>query len=83
VFDGSGQHVRDGLDAAVRVPWKAGEIVGWYVVTEIVKQQEGIVLRGVAETKCAAQMHARAFPSRLRLDEPFYWADRHGIMPLD
>src|SRR5262249_5801592 len=36
VRDGPGEHVGDRLDAAVRVPRKAGEIVGGRVVPEVV-----------------------------------------------
>jgi hypothetical protein len=38
VFDRSGQHVRDGLDAAVRVPGETRQIVLGHVVAEIIEQ---------------------------------------------
>ena len=40
VLDGAGQNVGDGLDATVRVPGKAGQIILWNVIAEIVQQQE-------------------------------------------
>ena len=54
VLDGTVEHVRDRLDAAVRMPRKAGEIIGRPVVAEIVEQQERIGLGGVAEAEGAA-----------------------------
>ena len=38
VFDGAGEDVGDGLDAAMRMPGEAGEIVFGDVVAEIVEQ---------------------------------------------
>ena len=77
MFDGSGEHVGDGLDAAVRMPGEAGQIVGGHVVAEIVEQQERIEIGGVAETERAAQMHAGAFQRGFGFDETFDWANRH------
>jgi hypothetical protein len=65
MLDISGQHVGDGLDAAVRVPGEAGEILVRPVVTEIVEQQERIEFGGIAKAKGAAQMYA-----------PRWWASR-------
>ena len=71
MLHGSGQHVGDGLNAAVRMPRKTGKIVLWNVVAKVVEQQERIELFGVAETECAAQMDAGAFHGWLRLNESF------------
>ena len=68
VLDGSREHVGDGLDAAVRMPGKAGQIVLGNVVAEIVQQQERIEVGRVAEAERAAQMDARAFQRRLGLE---------------
>ena len=65
VLDVAGQHIGDGLDAAMRMPGKAGAIFVRPVVAEIVEQQERIELGGVAEAEGAAQMHAGAFDGRL------------------
>ena len=67
VIDGAGEHIGDGLDAAMRMPRKAGEVVGRAVVAEIVEQQERIELGGFAEAEGAAQLDAGAFDGRLRL----------------
>ena len=64
VLDGAGEHVGDRLDAAVRVPREAGQVVVRVVVAEIVEQQERIELRRVAEAEGAAQLHAGAFHGR-------------------
>ena len=69
VLDGAGKNVGDGLDAAVRMPWEAGEIILGNVVAEVVEQQEGIEIGSVAEAKRAAEMHAGAFDRRLGFDQ--------------
>ena len=53
VLDRAGQHVGDGLDAAVRMPREAGPVVLGPVVAEIVEQQERVELAGVAEAEGA------------------------------
>ena len=59
--DRAGEHVGDRLDAAVRVPGKAGEIVARPIVAEIVHHQERIEIRRVAEAEGAPQLDAGAF----------------------
>ena len=61
VFDGAGEHVRDGLDAAVRVPREARQVIFRDVVAEVVEQEERVEIGRIAESECAAQVHARAF----------------------
>ena len=51
VLDGAGQHVGDRLDAAMRMPRKAREIIGRDVVAEIVEQQERIELLRCRRTR--------------------------------
>ena len=71
VLDGARQHVGDGLDAAMRMPREAGEVVVGPVVAEVVEQQERIELGRVAEaeTRCrrtpAPSMVGWAFEVRL------------------
>src|SRR5262249_9456537 len=77
VLDGSGEDVRDRLDAAVRMPREAGEVVFGDVVAEVVEEQERVEVGRVAEAERAAQMHSRAFDGRLGLDEPFDRSQRH------
>src|ERR1700693_2715955 len=77
VLDRSGQHIRDGLNAAVRMPGKARQIILGNVVAEIVEKEERISLLRVSKAEGAAQMHARALKSRLRLDQALHWAYGH------
>ena len=77
VLDGPGENVGDGLDAAVRMPGKPGEVVFGHVVAEIVEQEKGVELRGVAEAERAAEMHAGAFDGGLGLDQALDGANRH------
>ena len=72
-----GEHVRDGFDAAVRVPREPGQVVARHVVAEVVEQQEGIVLVGVAKAERAAQAHAGAFDGGLGFDDALDRADGH------
>ena len=44
VLDGARQHVGDGLDAAVRMPGEAGQVIVGTIVAEVVEQQERIEL---------------------------------------
>ena len=69
MLDCPGQNVRDRLDPAMRMPRKAGQVILGNLVAKIVEQQKGIVVRGVAESERAPQMHARAFHGGLGLDQ--------------
>ena len=42
MLHGSGEHVGNRLDAAVRMPRKSGEVILGDVIAEIVEEQEGI-----------------------------------------
>ena len=79
VLHGSGEDVGDGLDAAVRVPREARQIVLRNVIAEIVEEQEWVEVGGVAEAERAAQVHARAFQGRLGLDQPLNGSNGHKI----
>jgi O-phosphoseryl-tRNA(Cys) synthetase len=54
VVHGAGKNIGDRLDAPVRMPGKAGEVVGRNIVPEIVEQEERIEISGVAESEGAA-----------------------------
>ncbi len=77
VLHRSGQDVGNGLDSAVRMPRKASQIILRNIIAEIVEQQERIEVAGVSEAERAAQMHACAFESRFRLNEPFNRSNGH------
>src|SRR6266436_649659 len=78
MLDGPGKDVRDGLDAAMRMPRKARQIIFGNIVTKIVEEKERVKVRSVAEAKRAAQVHARTFHRGLGFDKPFHRSDRHG-----
>src|SRR5689334_726732 len=67
MLHGSRQHIGDGLDAAMRVPRKSCQIVLWDIVAEIIKQEEGVKVLGIAKTECPTQMHTGTFERRFRL----------------
>src|SRR5262245_54468265 len=71
------EHVGDRLDAAVRMPRKAGDVVVRVVVAKIVEQQEWIELGGVAEAERALQPDARALERRRRSRDLFDRSYRH------
>ena len=77
VLDRPGQHIGDGLDPAMGMPGEAGQVVVRDVVAEIVEQQEGIEVGGIAEPERAAQVHAGAFEGGLGLDESLDGSDGH------
>src|SRR5262249_31399419 len=80
VLHRAGEHVRDRLDATVRMPREAGEVIARVLVPEIVEQQEGIEVLGLAEPKGALKLHARAFERRLGLEYLLDGAERHRIL---
>ena len=65
VLDAARQHVSNGLDAAMRMPRKAGPVIVRPVVAEIVEQKERIEFAGIAEAEGAIEFHAGAFDGRL------------------
>src|ERR1700730_11779455 len=66
----SGKDIGDGLNPAVRVPWKARQIILGNIIAEIVEQEERVKLLRVSESECAPQVHACAFESRLGFNQP-------------
>ncbi len=54
VFHRSRQNVRDGLDAAVRMPRKARQIILRNIIAEVIQQEERVEFLGVSEAECAA-----------------------------
>src|SRR5690242_10113475 len=79
VRDGAGQNISDRFDAAVRMPRKAGEIVGRTIIAEIVEQQKRIGIGRFTEAESAAQLDACAFDGWLGLHDAFHGSYRHGI----
>ena len=75
------QHVGDGFDAAMRVPWKAGEVVGRVLVAEIVEQEKRVELVRLSKPEGALQFNAGAFNRGLGLVDLFHSSERHGEPP--
>ena len=78
VFHRTGEHVGDRLDATMRMPRKAGQVILGNVIAKIVEKEERVEIGRVPETESPAQMHARAFKRGLRLDKAFHWSNRHS-----
>ena len=53
----------------------AGYIIGIVTIPKVIKQEKRVKLGRVAEAERTAQMYARAFECRLRLDEPPDWSN--------
>jgi hypothetical protein len=82
VRDVARQHVGDRLDAPMRVPGKAGEVVRGVVVAKIVEQQERIEVGRIAESERALQPDAGAFERGFRRTDVSDRANGHRSMLL-
>src|SRR5256712_7001670 len=71
VIDASRQDIRDGLDAAVRMPRKSCAIVFRTIVAEVVEQEEWIEFARIPEAEGATQPHARTLDCRFGLNDSF------------
>jgi hypothetical protein len=60
------------------MPWKPGQILVGVVVAEIVEEEKGIVIRGIAEPEGATQFDAGALESGFGLRNMLDGPDRHG-----
>ena len=78
----AGQDVRDRFDPAVRMPWKAGDVVVRVLVPKVVEQEERVEITGVPESEGALQPHARALHRGFRLNDSLEGSDRHGQAPV-
>ncbi len=78
VLDGPGKDVRDGFDAAVRMPRETRQIIFGNIVAKIVEEKKRVEVRGVAKAERAAQVYARTFHRWLGFDEPLHRSNRHG-----
>src|SRR5262245_56739236 len=70
--DRPGEHVRDRLDAAMRMPRKAGDVILGTLITKIIEEQERIEVGRVTKAEGALQLHARALQRRLGLNDFFH-----------
>jgi hypothetical protein len=75
VLDRAREDIGDGLDAAVRVPGEALEIVLGMLVAKVVEEQEGIELAGFAEAESPLQANPSAFESGFGREDFFNWPE--------
>src|SRR5580704_9549682 len=68
VFHRASEHVGDGFNAAVRMPWESRCIVVRVVVAEIVQQKKRIEILGLAEPESTLQLYTGALDGGLRLN---------------
>src|SRR5262249_13583002 len=74
------EHVGDGLEAAVRMIRKAGEIVLGTVGAELIEHQEGVEVGQLRLADHAPQLHSGAIGSRQALDDAPHGAARAGAV---
>src|SRR5882724_5802650 len=77
VFNRPSQHVCDRLNSPMGMPGKAGKIVLWNIVAEIVQQEKRDEVLCVPEAKRTPKMHTRTFERWFRFDKPLNRSDRH------
>src|SRR5258708_29950858 len=82
VINRAGQHIRDGLNAAMRVPWKSGAVVLGTIVAEVVQQKERVEIAGVAEAKGTVEFHPRSLDGWRGRYDPLHRPNRHRIIFL-
>ena len=79
MFDIAFQHIGDGFDAAMRVPWKPLEIFLRIVIAEIIHHQERIKRVRITKPENTMQVDTGTFHCRLRLAGHFDRTNGHGI----
>ena len=61
MIDGAIEHIGDGLDAPMWMPWKPAQVLIGNVIAKVVKQQERVKLARIMKAESAVQVHACAF----------------------
>src|SRR6185312_14720637 len=74
------EHVGDGLDAAMRMPGKTGEIVPGILVPEIIQQQERVEVFGFSEPKGTLELYPCALDGRRGANDFFDWTKGHRAL---
>src|SRR6185503_16656871 len=77
MLNSSRKHIRYGDDAAMWMPWEPSEIIGRYIVPEIIEEQKRVKFVGFAKAKCAAQLDSCSLNCWRGLDDFLDSADRH------
>ena|SRR5207244_1670443 len=78
VLDRTRKDVCDRFNPAMGMPREALQKILRTLVAEVVEQQKGIELFGVAEPKGALELHASAFEGVFGLQDAFEGSERHG-----
>ena len=78
MIDAAGQHIGDGLDAAMRMPREAREIISGALVPEVIEQKEGIEFGRVAKPERAMELDPCPLDGGLGLTHAFDGTDGHG-----
>ncbi len=71
VGDFTGEDIGNRLNAAMRVPGEAGQVVGGILVAKVVEKQEGVELLGLAEAEGALELDAGPLDGGLGLVDYF------------
>ena len=66
-----GQHIGDGLEAAVRMFRKTRQIIARFIRTELVEHQKRIEIRQLGRTDHTRESHARAIARRVSAHDLF------------
>ena len=77
VLDRAVQHIGDGFDAPVRMPWETFEVIIGALVPKIVEQQEWIQLARVLKAERAVQFDASALHGGLSCAGLNSWSEGH------
>ena len=77
------QHVRDGLETAMRMRRKAGEIVVRIVGVELIEHEERIDVQPALAAEAAAQLNAGAVGGRDRFDDVDQISITHGALRFE
>ncbi len=80
MLDGAGEHIGDRLDAAMRMPREAAQIVLRTIITEIIHHQKGIGQARITKAEHALQLYARTFKVRRGAGNLPDRTDGHGSL---
>ncbi len=78
VVHGTGKHVGDRFDAAMRMPRETRHVVGRFLSPEVIEQQERIKIGRVAEAEGAMQLDAGPFKCGLGGNDAGDGTNRHS-----
>src|SRR5262249_27527941 len=77
VFDRSREHIGDRLDAAMRMPRKASQIILRDIVSKVIEEKERVIVGGLPEAERAAKMDPGALQGGLACHQLLHRSNRH------